>query len=210
MRSKLTRSIAAVGWALALSVGAANADTITTFNVSAQLFNLLSPDIPCPDCTLGGNIVINTTAGTVVSEDVTTTGLTSFFNGEAVDPYTVHGSVFLVTQGPFLQISIFVELGQFPDLLLNIPATTLVGYTGGPICGPECTGLGQFSISTINLNANAPAFGVIDAGSLTSIGSAVPEPSTWAMMLIGFAGLGFVARRRQRRCHGSARLRHAA
>jgi hypothetical protein len=28
---------------------------------------------------------------------------------------------------------------------------------------------------------------------------AVPEPSAWAMMIIGFAGLGFAARRRQRR-----------
>jgi hypothetical protein len=26
--------------------------------------------------------------------------------------------------------------------------------------------------------------------------SAVPEPSTWAMMLLGFAGLGFMAYRR--------------
>jgi PEP-CTERM motif len=29
-------------------------------------------------------------------------------------------------------------------------------------------------------------------------GSAVPEPSTWAMMLIGFAGLGFAFRQSQR------------
>jgi hypothetical protein len=28
--------------------------------------------------------------------------------------------------------------------------------------------------------------------------SAVPEPSTWAMLLIGFAGIGFVSYRRQR------------
>ena len=32
-----------------------------------------------------------------------------------------------------------------------------------------------------------------------SIGSAVPEPSTWAMMLLGFAGLGLAAHRRSRR-----------
>ena len=29
------------------------------------------------------------------------------------------------------------------------------------------------------------------------IGSAVPEPSTWAMMLLGFAGIGFMAYRRK-------------
>jgi hypothetical protein len=32
----------------------------------------------------------------------------------------------------------------------------------------------------------------------------VPEPSTWAMMLLGFAGLGFAAYRRQRRIVASA------
>jgi hypothetical protein len=29
-----------------------------------------------------------------------------------------------------------------------------------------------------------------------AFGGAVPEPSTWAMMLIGFAGLGYAAMRR--------------
>jgi len=29
--------------------------------------------------------------------------------------------------------------------------------------------------------------------------AAVPEPSTWAMLIIGFCGLGFLARRRKNR-----------
>ena len=33
-------------------------------------------------------------------------------------------------------------------------------------------------------------------GSMTAI-TAVPEPSTWAMMILGFAGLGFMAYRRK-------------
>lgn len=46
------------------------------------------------------------------------------------------------------------------------------------------------------------SFAVANIGSDASIGvnsvsvSAVPEPSTWAMLLIGFAGLGFAAARR--------------
>ena len=35
--------------------------------------------------------------------------------------------------------------------------------------------------------------------SFVLIGSAIPEPSTWAMMLLGFAGLGFVGYRRSRK-----------
>jgi hypothetical protein len=40
----------------------------------------------------------------------------------------------------------------------------------------------------------------------------VPEPATWALMLLGFAGLGFMAiagRRRARRCSQSRRARRA-
>ena len=35
---------------------------------------------------------------------------------------------------------------------------------------------------------------------------AVPEPSTWAMMLLGFAGLGFAGYRASRRTDGSSPL----
>jgi len=34
--------------------------------------------------------------------------------------------------------------------------------------------------------------------------SAVPEPSTWAMMILGFAGVGFIAYRRSRKDNGLA------
>ena len=36
----------------------------------------------------------------------------------------------------------------------------------------------------------------VGVGNQPGIGGAVPEPATWAMMLIGFAGLGFVSRRK--------------
>lgn len=36
-------------------------------------------------------------------------------------------------------------------------------------------------------------------GSLTANVTAVPEPATWAMMILGFAGVGFVAYRRKSR-----------
>ena len=35
------------------------------------------------------------------------------------------------------------------------------------------------------------------AGTVTDVASAVPEPSTWAMVLLGFAGVGFMSYRRK-------------
>jgi hypothetical protein len=43
--------------------------------------------------------------------------------------------------------------------------------------------LGPAFTSLFDLNTQLPAINVM---------SGVPEPSTWAMMLLGFAGLGFV------------------
>ena len=44
---------------------------------------------------------------------------------------------------------------------------------------------------------------VVNAGEnygngFVEFGSAVPEPSTWAMLLLGFAGIAFVGYRRSR------------
>jgi hypothetical protein len=62
--------------------------------------------------------------------------------------------------------------------------------------------LGSFSegITDIDLILNetmssTQGFGFTYAFTAAGFASAVPEPSTWAMMLIGFAGLGFAFRR---------------
>jgi hypothetical protein len=49
------------------------------------------------------------------------------------------------------------------------------------------TGLGAFTTATFTSTGNAFEF---------SIGPGVPEASTWAMMALGFAGLGYIAFRR--------------
>jgi hypothetical protein len=43
-------------------------------------------------------------------------------------------------------------------------------------------------------------------GSITTIAEAVPEPATWGMMLLGFAGIGLVAMRKRRQGAPSLRL----
>ena len=55
-------------------------------------------------------------------------------------------------------------------------------------------GYTQTSVSTYNLFYTLNQTGTVSA---TPITAAVPEPSTWAMMLLGFAGIGFMAYRRK-------------
>jgi PEP-CTERM motif len=50
-----------------------------------------------------------------------------------------------------------------------------------------------------NIDPNLGGTGTVTSLAFTDtpLPTTVPEPSTWAMMLIGFAGLGFVAYRKQ-------------
>jgi len=44
----------------------------------------------------------------------------------------------------------------------------------------------------------AQGYSIITSDGIgNSMASAVPEPSTWAMMILGFAGIGFMAYRRK-------------
>jgi hypothetical protein len=99
-------------------------------------------------------------------------GFTAYFNGLGPGTLTVFG-----TGGATLGALTFPSSG-------NDPATGLAdrGYLGFTSTAP-ITG---FQWDTTD-------GGIIDTGfSNLSVG-AVPEPSTWAMLLLGFAGVGFMA-----------------
>ena len=77
------------------------------------------------------------------------------------------------------------------------------GYSGGGGGGSDGSGGGGGG-SFLSSLASDPTLvaGENAGGGLVSIVSptvAVPEPSTWAMMLIGLAGLGFAGLRRKHR-----------
>jgi hypothetical protein len=92
------------------------------------------------------------------------------------------------------------------EIVMGTPATP-----GSIVIGPE------LATSPCGAVANCQSLGGIatlmagnyfldftgDAGSLASYGgtintvAAVPEPSTWAMMLLGFLGVGFMAHRKR-------------
>jgi hypothetical protein len=55
------------------------------------------------------------------------------------------------------------------------------------------TGHDTFSVDFFN----DPSYDGLDSFAVTNVTSAVPEPSTWAMMILGFFGVGFMAYRRK-------------
>jgi hypothetical protein len=104
------------------------------------------------------------------------------------------------------------------DALWNVTTNTLVhsftisGGTQTAVFGLAFDGTTMFavegnSIYSVNLTNGVLTFDSTFAGGLgaangaaflnESVTTAVPEPSTWAMMLLGFAGVGFMAYRRK-------------
>jgi PEP-CTERM motif len=55
---------------------------------------------------------------------------------------------------------------------------------------------GGLTFNLFGVNNSGVGNGTITVGAATPV-SAVPEPSTWAMMILGFCGLGFMAYRRK-------------
>ncbi len=93
------------------------------------------------------------------------------------------------------------------DGILNQVSITIDGYT---LTGSDLVSLGAIGSGNQSLPANNQWVNITGLGPFTtvdfhdtgknafefSLGSGVPEPSTWAMMVIGFAGLGYAASRR--------------
>lgn len=86
--------------------------------------------------------------------------------------------------------------GQVTNWLLLIDDTYLV-YTFGHASEPpydDVTGDYVYAYAYASSRGGVSFEVDDDPGSWTA---AVPEPSTWAMMIIGFAGVGFMAHRRR-------------
>lgn len=149
---------------------------------SAFSFHLVGPDNNggCGDC------VNLTTANATIAGLATTVGFSNpmriglnFAPNFAYFGYAIDGSQLLQLffSGP--DFALLNSSNSFAGLTST--STVLNGFTDVPTSGGNLT-LSGFS----------------DEASLTAV-SAVPELSTWVMMLLGFAGIGFVAYRRAKK-----------
>ncbi len=116
---------------------------------------------------LSGTVTIDVTNGSAAAIDAFANG----FAFNTITGQTPQGAEYLVS----------ADSAGDAQLSLLFSAGSLVGY-GGSSLSPD-TRIG----STIFLTGG----GANPATSLT-----VPEPSTWALMIVGFAGVGFFAVRR--------------
>ena len=95
---------------------------------------------------------------------------------------------------------IFINGNLFLSQSFNDLASAQAFFTA------DVLNLGHFSNGATDVEllfsetmSSKEGFGFTYALATTGAVSGVPEPSTWAMMLIGFAGLGFVAYRRTKK-----------
>ena len=100
--------------------------------------------------------------------------------------------------------------GVFVDMVISKDATGLV--TVSVDSAPQFSFMDTSSLATFNPSganffiddhatgqseASSDRVDFIKISDTASIESGVPEPSTWAMMILGFAGIGFMAYRRK-------------
>jgi hypothetical protein len=118
---------------------------------------------------------------TTVSVGDTKITITSNVAGQFGMPGTFSGYVFQFTGAPDIS-KVTVDSASSPDF---------------PPVFPDALG---FTVDAISVNVAGDNLAVGDQLILdvtTGVGApAVPEPSTWALMLLGFAGLGFAGWRR--------------
>ena len=118
----------------------------------------------------------------------------------ATDPN--FASVLLPNIGNSVPYQVYTWNGTAFVFDTNLAANTLLSF--------ETLGVSQFEVLGIDpslaLDPNNPTDFVTQltftgdgnfTGTMTPITTGVPEPSTWAMMLLGFAGVGVMAYRRK-------------
>jgi PEP-CTERM motif len=162
-----------VGLAIALGCGVAAPASATVYTFSfTETTDLFGPDI------LNGSGTFTTSGPALQIGGQTAfaiTGITGTVNGSAINPAAgTIGDYY--TTGPF-----FLD-GS------GVNFSTSAGLTGNFFL--------QSNNSLYRVNALGP-FADGDVSASSAQVAAVPEPSTWAMMILGFLGVGFLAYRRK-------------
>jgi PEP-CTERM motif-containing protein len=140
-------------------------------------------------------------------------------SGTYSDPQSITGTLsFDATTGQFTSVNINAgAYGNFNDILNQYPLVVapypyllnldnanydfflILDTHASLLAGLSATidSMSYFYDPATGMNSGQPISGVLTI-------SAVPEPSTWAMLILGFAGVGFMAYRRRNQIMPSA------
>lgn len=204
MRTLMT--LAASGAALAFANPASAAIIVTPSPGAVQPAENVLTNTSMTALTVMGNTNQTNTAVSVQStntETLTTTASNGQARFESTDGSLDMARIFLTAGGTFTsaEFNLFNALGSTSSvsIIVNGVAQSFALGNGQNFFGIQATGGDR--ISTIAFDTNGT--GVADLRQLrvggVSTVAAVPEPGTWAMMLLGFGGIGVAMRRSRRR-----------
>jgi len=120
------------------------------------------------------------------------------------------GGSYTVNFGPTNLFSFVLgSLDTYNTLTLKLADNSTVSYTGGQIIGGLAFASGSHTsptsngVVTFNANGGPEIIGATftslrDSFEVDNLARGVPEPATWALMILGFGAIGSVMRRRQR------------
>jgi hypothetical protein len=168
--------------------------------------------------TTNGNVVVDNTgafSGTFSAlltaenpHNAPPTSLSQVFNLNSGETVTFYARFTGLQQNAAGQDTANVTIGlpgQYTNVLASwvLPANVGIGAWQTISFTAPSAGSYEFRALVDNV-ANSSGFSTLRIDSVQPISSAVPEPSTWAMMIIGFAGVGFLAYRRGRKVAAAA------
>jgi hypothetical protein len=169
--------------ALALGISAVSLCPETASANILLFFNGTCNTSGCPDTTSTATGVLTLTNAYVFGTDITVADFVSFSYTSAIQAYTITG----ITKG-----GLAGGLNEDGSLV----ASSLLFISAGPLFEAVP---GEWVSSASGEPGTADTGGTFRFTNLIPPTPAVPEPSTWAMMLIGFAGLGYASHHASRK-----------
>jgi len=209
-------ALAASAVALGLAAGSAQAATFVSFSSYQTALNpgeVLVTDFDGPSISLPAGFTAGGTAG--VQSGTSSAGAAPAFSATSADPTQYlsvgAGQTFTLATPELSEISFYVGsldpynsitftgTGGFSQTFTGnqlTAATMAIDAANGDQHGAGANGRYTFTfdqaVTAVLLASNSPAFEISNIGAVPGGGDVglVPEPTAWALMLVGFGGLG--------------------
>jgi hypothetical protein len=187
-----------------MTIGAHAAPVTETYNFTLDNFTDINGGNPSPISSVAGSITLTFDPYVQVFDQ--TSNLSVSLSPGLASSSTIGFSTFPSSGGSPLYISVGGTAGGSNQIFTGTddwviffkldpanPAALDFALCSDP--GFSCGGSSSFYASGFTLAGSGGAF----FATVSTVTPAVPEPSTWAMMILGFAGIGFMAYRRKSR-----------